>query len=78
MKAEHVFRKFPNHIEAIRILLQEDASFREMCADYEEICTWLDTHDRSESPPSKEGILTRELIQELEAEITKVLRSAGY
>jgi len=46
MKAEHVFRKFPNHIEAIRILLQEDASFREMCADYEEICTWLDTHDR--------------------------------
>ena len=79
MTAEYVYRKFPNHIEAIQALLHENASFREICADYEEICTWLDSHDRLESPPSKkEGDLTRELMRELEAEITKVLRSAGF
>ena len=71
MTAEYVYRKFPNHIEAIQTLLQQDASFREICADYEEICTWLDSHDPSEGPPSKEGDLTRELMQELEDEINQ-------
>ena len=75
--AEHVYRKFPNHIEAIQSLLQEETSFREICADYEEICTWLDSYDRSEGPPSKEGDLTRELMWELEGEITRVLMGAG-
>ena len=74
--AAHVYRKFPNHIEAIRSLLHEDSNFREICTDYEEICTWLDSHDRSEGPLSKEGDLTREFVRELEAEITRVLRGA--
>ena len=78
MMAEHVYRKFPNHIEAIQALLKKDASFREICADYEVICTWLDSHERSEDSPSKEGDLTRELMRELEVEIKKVLRSAGF
>ena len=77
MTAEYVFRKFPNHIEAIQALLQKDATFKEICADYEEICTWLDSHDRSKDSPYKDSDLTRELMRELEDEITKVLRNAG-
>ena len=78
MKTEHVSRKFPNHIEAMQALLQKDATFREICADYEEICTWLDSHDRSEGPPSKDCDFTRELRRELEDEIIQVLRDAGF
>ncbi len=78
MNAEHVSRKFSNHIEAIQALLQKDATFREICADYEEICTWLDSHDRLEGLPSKDCDLTRELVRELEDEIIQVLRDAGF
>ena len=77
MKTEHVYRKFPNHFEAIQAFLQKDATFREICADYEEICTWLDSHDRSEGPPSKEYDLTRELMRELEGEIIQMLKDSG-
>ena len=73
---DHFYKKFPNHIEGIKALLQKDATFREICADYEEICTWLDSQDCSKDSPSKESDLTRELMWELEAEITKVLWSA--
>jgi uncharacterized protein YdcH (DUF465 family) len=78
MKTEHVYRKFPNYIEAIQALLQKDATFREICADYEEMCTWLIGYCRSKGLPSKECDLSRELIRELEDEITEVLRSAGF
>ncbi|CAB1076482.1 hypothetical protein D1AOALGA4SA_4278 [Olavius algarvensis Delta 1 endosymbiont] len=71
---EHVFRKFPKHIEAIQALLQEDASFREICADYGEICIWLDSHDRSEGRSNKECNIAREVIRELEDEINQKLK----
>ena len=74
---DHVYRKFSNHVEAIQALLQKDTTFREICADYEEICTWLHDYCRSKGRPSKECDFARELIRELEDEITEVLRSAG-
>ena len=69
---EHIFVKFPDHRESIRALLQKDARFREACADYEEICTWLAARDRSAS--SEEHDRARELIRELEDEISKKLK----
>ncbi len=75
---DHVYRKFPNYIEALQALLQKDATFGEICADYEEICTWLACQYRSEDPPSEECDRARELIRDLEDEIEKVLRDAGY
>ena len=74
---DHVYRKFPNYMEPIQVLLQKNATFREICADYEEICTWLHDYCRSKGRPSKECDFARELIRELEDEITEVLRSAG-
>ena len=72
--AEHVYRKFPNHIEAIQALLQTDATFEEICADYEEICTWLASQQESTVLHTEEIEHARELIQELEDEINKMLR----
>lgn len=75
---EHVYNKFPNHIEVIQVLLQKDGTFREICADYEEMCSWLAFYCRFKGLPSKESDRARELIRELEDEITKALREAGY
>ena len=75
---DHVYRKFPNHIEAIQSLLQKDATFREICADYEEMCTWLDLQYRSEDRSNTECDIAREVIRELEDEITEVLKSTGF
>ena len=75
---DYVNRRFHNYITAIQSLMETDADFREACANYEEICTWLDSHDRSEGPPSKDCDLTRELMRELEDEIIQVLRDAGF
>ena len=74
---EHVYRKFPNHIEAIQALLQKDATFREICADYEEMCTWLACQFGAEGRSNKECDIAQEMIRELEDDIVKVLRDAG-
>ena len=76
--ADYIHIKFLNHIEAIEALLQKDATFREICADYEEICTWVHDYCRSKGRPSKECDFARELIRDLENEINKVLRDAGF
>ena len=75
---DHVYRKFSSHIEAIQALLQKDTTFREICADYEEMCTWLAYHCRSQGRSSEECDRARELIRDLEDEITKVLRNAEF
>ena len=75
---DHVYRKFPNYLEAIQALMQKDANFREICADYEEIYTWLKDCCRLQDRPSKECDHAREVIRGLEDEIIKVLRDAGF
>ena len=74
---EHVFRKFPNSIEDIQTLLEKDATFREVCDDYEEMCTWLEDYCRSQGRPSEECDHAREVIRDLENEINLVLKNAG-
>ena len=71
---EHVYRNFPNNIEAIQALLQKDASFREICADYEEMCTWLACQYRSEGRSNEECDIARDVIRELEDEINQKLK----
>ncbi len=74
---DHIYRKFPNHIEAIRALLQKDTTFREICANYEEMCTWLACQEHPEGRPAEECDRAREVIGDLEDEINKVLRDKG-
>ena len=78
MMTVHVYRKFPNYIEAIQAFLQKDATFREICADYEEMCNWLDGYCRSQGRPSEECDLARELIRDLEDEINQMLRDTEF
>ena len=70
---EHIYRKFPNHIEAIQFLLQKDAAFGEICDDYEKVCAWLESHCRQDGPSSKQCDGARNLIRDLEDEIHKAL-----
>ena len=78
MKIDHVHKRFTNKIEAIKVLLQNDTTLIEICADYEEMCTWLDDYCRSTGRPSQECDHAREVIRDLEDEIIKVLRDAGF
>lgn len=75
---DHVYRNFPNHIEAIWALLRRDANFREICADYEEMCTWLVCQEHPEGRPAEERDRAREVIGDLADEIKQALRNAGY
>ena len=69
-----IYRKFADQIDSIQTLLKTDAAFEEVCADYEEICTWLASQQESTVLSTEEIEHARELIQELEDEINKMLR----
>ena len=71
---DHICRKFADQIDSIQTLLKTDATFEEVCADYEEICTWLASQQESTVLSTEEIEHARELIQELEDEINKMLR----
>ncbi len=74
---DHIYRKFPKYIVTIRALLQKDATFREICANYEEMCTWLACQEHPEGRPAEECDRAREVIGDLEDEINAVLRDRG-
>ena len=73
----HVFNNFPDQSENIQSLLLTDAIFEQMCADYEEICTWLAAQCRPTGVSSEEYNRARELVRDLETEIKNALRDAG-
>lgn len=75
---DHVYRRFPNQIEAIKALFKKSSTFREICADYEELSAWLDEYYRSEGLPSEKCNHAREVIRNLEVEITEALRIAEF
>ena len=67
--SDHVYRKFPVQIAAIRALKNTDPAFGEICDDYEEMCTWLAAQSRPIDTVSKEFIDARKIISDLEDEI---------
>ena len=69
-----IYRKFADQIDSIQTLLKTDATFEEVCADYEEIFTWLASQQESTVLSTEEIEHARELIQELEDEINKMLK----
>ncbi len=72
--SDHISRKFANQIDSIQTLLKTDTTFEEVCADYEEICTWLASQQESTVLSTEEIEHARELIQELEDEINQKLK----
>ena len=76
--ANQLHERFPDHIEAIEVLFKKDATFREICSDYEEASAWLVNFCHTKGMPSKNCDRCRELIGELEDEIIEALRGAGF
>ena len=70
---DHVYRKYPDHAEAIQTLRNKDTDFSEICDDYEEMSTWLAAQNHSLDPHSEECIQAQEIIRNLEDEIIKKL-----
>ena len=75
---DHIYRKFPDDTQAIQSLLQKDAAFREIYAEYEEMSTWLASQYPEQPRPAKEYDDARDLLRNLEQEIRKALRKAGF
>jgi hypothetical protein len=75
---EHVNRKYPEHVGAIEALRENDPSFSEMCNDYEEMCTWMAAQSCSLDPHSEECNQAKEIIRDLEYEIERMLKTAGF
>ena len=69
----HVQKKFPEYSSHIRELLQSNEIFAEMCADYEEVCTWLAGRTSKEELTAEEYSVAQDLIRELEDEIAAVV-----
>jgi len=78
MKTDYVYQKFSNNIEGLKEISRKNPTFREICANYEEICTWLKNYCGSQSRSSEECDHAREIIRGLEDEITQVLRDHGF
>ncbi len=70
---EHVPNRFPDLAEAIRTLMQKDPTFREICADYEEVCTWLALHARPDGEGGEDPEHNLALKRDLEREIEEAL-----
>lgn len=74
----HIYKRFPDRIEAIKTALQADDDFGEIFADYEEICTWLAARQRPANESCKECERAVELRAEPEQEISRVLKQKGF
>ena len=72
--SDYVNRKFPQFTDDIQALRAKDATFREVCADYEDLCAWLAAKNDASRPPDLEEYGdARELKRDLEDEILKLL-----
>jgi hypothetical protein len=71
-----VLERFSEWPELIEQLTQRDATFAEMCADFDELANWLAVHSHDGCTPEPECAANRELLAELEAEILRALRAA--
>ena len=72
----HVHKKLPQHSSLILELVQRDEIFAEICADYEEICTWFAARTIKEELTAEEYSVARDLIRELEEEIAAAVEKA--
>ena len=70
---DYVYRKYPDLVKAIQKLRNNNATFDEICYDYEEMCTWLAAQSHPIDLQSEECVDARELIQDLEDEIIEKL-----
>lgn len=73
---DYICRQFPEHTDTVQALQVKHATFREVCADYEEICAWLAAQEPSQVSDPEEWAHARELKLDLEDEILKFLEDS--
>ena len=73
-----VHERFPEWSERIPELLQSDANFDEMCADYEALANWLATHGHDGCTPEPECAENRQVLAKLEIEILRFLQAVDH
>ena len=71
---DHLQKRFGDHLEIINQLRQKNEMFAEMCAHYEELCTWFSARTIEQELTPEEKDQARELIKELQSEITEAIR----
>ena len=74
---DHLQKRFADHLTVIQKLRQSNEMFEEMCANYEEICTWLSARTRAHELTPEEQFQARELIEELQDEITEAIKNTS-
>lgn len=71
---DYVFRRFPQHVDAIQTLGPRISALFEACCNYEEVCTWLATREQYTVASNPEELeQARELKRDLEGEIINLL-----
>ena len=70
---DSVLSRFSNRTETINSFYKNSPTFREICADYTEMFTWLENNCQSETQPSVNCAYAQETLKELEAEIVECL-----
>ncbi len=71
---DHLQKRFGDHLETINQLKQDDELFAEMCAHYEELCTWISARTSEQELTTEERSQAHELIEELQIEISEAIR----
>lgn len=74
----HLFERFPEHKEAVKALYRESEDFQSMCEDYRQCAVALRYWSRSseEHAPARRQEYAL-LLQELEEELSKILKEPG-
>ena len=73
-----VLELFPEQSEKIKLLLQQDENFAEVCGDYHELALWLVSHDQDGCTLESECAINHELLKELEIEILQFLQAVDH
>ena len=73
-----VLERFPESADRIVQLAQSNATFTEICNDYQELAQWLQAYDHECDTPEIECADNRLLLAELEIEILQFLQAVDH
>lgn len=73
-----VLERFPEQAEKIRLLLQQNTNFAEICADYQKLALWLVANGQEGCISESECAANRLLLAELEIEILQFLQAVDH
>jgi hypothetical protein len=69
-----ILSRFPTQKDTVNEFYENSPTFREICADYAEMVTWIEKYCQSEKQASKNCEYAQELLIDLEAEIIDCLK----